>query len=121
VPAALDAVTVQLTLRRFPALTASQGVAPGFVLPFTRHSYENPTALRQLPRLQVRVFPERVTLGPLMLRGSAVGLAARQIVDGEPSCTYSAPEVSPASSQAPVAVGDPGGVTIAEGSGIVNV
>ena len=88
VPAALDAITLQLTLRRLRALpTLSLGAATFCAVPFTRHTYENRLAARQLPRLQVKVPLERVRLGRLVLRGKAAGLAVRQIVPAQPSST----------------------------------
>ena len=78
-PAGLEAITLQFTLRRLGLLarTSLDSVAFSF-LPFTCHSYENLAALSQFPRTQVSVLPEWVTLGPLTLRGTTAGLPVRQ-------------------------------------------
>jgi hypothetical protein len=58
---AVNAVTLQLALRRSPASsTTSVGLPTLCEMPLTRHAHEKRSALRQFPRLQVSVPPERV-------------------------------------------------------------
>ena len=80
-PAVLDAVTLQLTMRGLGLLPrVSLGLAIFSAVRFTHHLYVKWSALCHCPRLQVRLLSDRVRLGRVVLRGSAVGLAVRQSV-----------------------------------------